>query len=218
MRAGILPPLYVVTNRHQTGHRPLRSVLRETLQTGTRLVQLREKDLSTRRLLDVAQTILTRAKLALSPVLINDRLDVAMAVGTAGVHLRSDSLPVKEARKCLGPNRIIGVSVHSVDEAWHCQDDGADFVVLGPVFDTPSKRAFGPPLGLQAISGASAVCSLPIYAIGGITIDQVKKVREAGAYGVAVISAIWQSDNPFQVVKDFITRLDVPEHLVPPMK
>jgi len=210
MTLPLLPRLYVVTDRHQLKEGALPDILPLILSLPGVMLQLREKDLSTRELLALVQAVQVQAALVQSSMLINDRLDVALVVEAAGVHLRADSLPVRQVRKYLGENRIIGVSVHSVEEVRHCQDAGADFAVLGPVFDTPSKRAFGPPIGLRSLSDACVGCRIPIYAIGGITLDRVNEVREAGAYGVAVISAIWQADDPVQAVKDFTTRLGVP--------
>ena len=204
-----LPPLYVVTDRHQIRAGTLLERLPHLLAHPGVMLQVREKDLSTRDLLSLAQSAQTHAVLNHVPLLINDRLDVAMAVGASGVHLRSDSLPMKVARQCLGPEKIIGVSVHSVEEARHGEEEGADFVVLGPIYDTPSKRSFGPPLGVSALVEASAVCRIPVYAIGGITLDRVEQVKEAGAYGVAVISAILSAEDPGKAVKDFTTRLGV---------
>ena len=207
----ILPPLYVVTDRHQVGEGKFLETLSQMMSCSGFMLQLREKDLPTRGLLSLAQTVRSLAALHHVPLLINDRLDVSMAVGAAGVHLRSDSLPVKQARQCLGPDTLIGVSVHSVEETRSCEDAGADFVVLGPIFDTPSKRSYGTPLGLQAVKDARATCRIPIYAIGGITLDRVEAVKEAGAYGVAVISAIWRTQYPSEAVKYFTTRLGVPK-------
>ena len=206
----MLSPLYVVTDRHQVGEGKFLDTLSQIISHGEVMLQLREKDLPTRELLQLAQAVQFQAQLHHVPLLINDRIDLAMVVGAAGVHLRSDSLPVKQARKCLGPDKIVGVSVHSVEEARSCEEAGANFVVLGPIYDTPSKRSYGKPLGVQAVKVTSATCRIPVYAIGGITLERLEAVKQAGAYGVAVISAILCSENPLQTVKDFTTHLSVP--------
>jgi thiamine-phosphate pyrophosphorylase len=182
--------LYLVTDRHQTGGRPLLPLLREALGAGLRAIQLRERDLPTRPLLALAEEArrLTHDHKAL--LLVNDRVDVVLAVGADGVHLRSDSLPVAAARRLLGPHRLIGVSAHSADEVVRAEADGADFAVLGPVYETRSKQAYGPPIGLRPIEEAARCCRLPVLAIGGITAARSGEVRRAGASGVAVISAI----------------------------
>jgi thiamine-phosphate pyrophosphorylase len=182
--------LYLVTDRHQTCGRPLVPLLREALGAGLRAVQLRERDLATRPLLALAEEVLRLTREHKALLLINDRVDLVLAVGADGVHLRSDSLPVAAARRLLGPHRLIGVSAHSVDEVVRAESEGADFVLLGPVYDTPSKRAYGPPIGLRPIEGATSRCRLPVLAIGGITAARIGEVRRAGASGVAVSSAI----------------------------
>lgn len=182
--------LYLVTDRHRTCGRPLVPLLREALGAGLRAVQLRERDLATRPLLALAEEVLRLTREHKAFLLINDRVDLVLAVGADGVHLRSDSLPVAAARRLLGPHRLIGVSAHSVDEVVRAESEGADFVLLGPVYDTPSKRAYGPPIGLRPIEEATSRCRLPVMAIGGITAARIGEVRRAGASGVAVSSAI----------------------------
>lgn len=183
-------PLYLVTDRNRTDGRPLVPLLRQSLQGGVRAIQLRERDLEARPLLGLAQEILRLTREHGASLFINDRVDLAMALGLEGVHLRANSLPVAVTRRMLGPGQMIGVSAHSTDEVVRAESDGADFAVLGPVYDTASKSAFGPPLGLRALEEASRRCRIPVFAIGGITASRVGEVRRAGARGVAVVSAI----------------------------
>ena len=171
------------------------------------MLQIREKDLGTRELLRLVREIQRVASLFRVPCFVNDRVDLVLATQTAGVHLRSDSMPVKEARKCLGTDFFIGRSVHSQEEAVQRETDGADFVVLGPIYETPSKRKYGPPLGVGALRDACRRCHVPVYAIGGITPARVDEVMEAGAYGVGVTSSIFQSPVPREVVKHYVTKL-----------
>jgi len=137
-------------------------------------------------------------------LLINDRVDLTMALGADGVHLRSDSLPVSVARRLLGPDRVIGVSAHSADEVVQAESEGADFAVLGPVYDTSSKLAFGPSIGLPPIQEASRRCRMPVFAIGGITAPRVREVRRAGASGVAVISSILTAECVSSATRDLL--------------
>ena len=185
-----LPDLYLITDRHQTLGRPLLEVVKMAVDAGVRAVQLRERDLSDRDLLRLAEKL----KVILNPAgalfFINDRIDICLAVDADGVHLRSDHIPISVARELLGANRLIGVSCHGIEQVVDSKDQGADYVVLGPIYDTPSKRAYGPPLGPEIITRASQLSALPIYAIGGIQIERVKEVSEAGASGVAVVSSI----------------------------
>jgi thiamine-phosphate pyrophosphorylase len=140
-------------------------------------------------------------------VMINDRVDLALALGADGVHLRADSLPVAVARRLLGADRLIGVSAHSTDEVARAESDGADFAVLGPIYETPSKRAYGPPIGLRPIEEARRRCRIPVFAIGGITVARVAEVRRAGAYGVAAVSAILSAASVEAAIRQFLDAL-----------
>ena len=173
------------------------------------MLQIREKDLPVRTLAKWIRTLSQWADRGQVPLLINDRVDVVMATGAHGVHLSGNSLPVQQARKCLGSTRFIGASVHSAEEAIHCEQAGVDFVVLGPIYDTPSKRGYGLPLGLSALEETTRRCRIPIIAIGGITLSRVEAIMKSGAHGVAVISSIFQSSSPVEAVKNYATRLGV---------
>lgn len=137
-------------------------------------------------------------------LLINDRVDVALALRADGVHLRSDSLPPSVARRLLGEDRLIGVSTHSVEDVLRAEGEGADFVVLGPVYETPSKRMYGAPLGLSPLERAASRSRIPVFAIGGITARRVREVRRAGAHGVAVVSAILEADDVARATRDLL--------------
>jgi thiamine-phosphate pyrophosphorylase len=138
---------------------------------------------------------------------LNDRLDLVMALGADGVHLRADSLPVSVARRLLGGGYLIGISTHSVEEARIAEAEGADFIVLGPIFDTPSKRTYGTPLGVHVLDEACRTIRLPIFAIGGITPIRIAHVLSSGAYGVAVISSILQSPSIPDSTRELLARL-----------
>jgi thiamine-phosphate pyrophosphorylase len=125
-----------------------------------------------------------------SQLVINDRLDVALSVEGAGVHLRGDSLSLPVARRLIGARRLLGVSVHSVSEAVQAEAGGADYVVFGPIYETPSKHMYGPPLGLSKLEEAARAVRVPIVGIGGVTAARARDMRSAGAFGVAVITAI----------------------------
>jgi len=188
--------LYLVTDRHQTGSRDLLAVVGQALQAGVRAVQLREKDLASRDLYDLAGKLLAMTRGAGAALLVNDRVDVAMALSADGVHLTRRSLPPREARDLLGPEKLIGVSCHSLPEVQEAEDGDVDFVVLGPIFDTPSKARFGPPLTTSVLRQARSIASLPILAIGGINSARVPEVMAAGADGISVISAVMAAPDP----------------------
>ena len=171
------------------------------------MIQIRERDLGSRELLRFVEEVHRVAHPFRVPCLINDRVDLVLATRASGVHLRADSMPVKEARKCLGAGYLIGKSVHSAEEVRRSEQEGADFVVLGPVYETPSKRQYGPPLGVRVIREASEHCTIPVYAIGGMTPARVENVMAAGAAGVAAVSSIFQAASPREAVTAYSTQL-----------
>jgi thiamine-phosphate pyrophosphorylase len=196
--------LYVITDRHLSGGRPLLTVVEAALRGGARAFQLREKDLAPRDLYPLALEMrqLTRAYGA--RLLINDRIDVALAVDADGVHLTTASLPTSVARHLVGPDRLLGVSTHNLAEAQAAAEGGGDFLVFGPVFFTPSKAAYGQPVGLDALRGVRAAVKLPVLAIGGIRRTNLDQILAAGADGIAVISAIISADDPTAATQDLL--------------
>jgi thiamine-phosphate pyrophosphorylase len=182
--------LLLVTDRSLVHGRSLESVLQESVDAGVQAIQLRERDFPTRQLLSLARQIHEMTRDRAVPLIINDRVDMAVALDLDGVHLRASSLPVSVARRVVGQHRLIGVSAHSVTEAQQAGGDGADYVILGPIFETPSKREFGDPLGLAVLADACRHSSVPVFAIGGITRERIESVRRAGAFGVAMIGGI----------------------------
>jgi thiamine-phosphate pyrophosphorylase len=188
--------LYLVTDRHRTAGRPLLDVVEAALQGGVDAVQLREKDLSAGALFELASHLRELTRRYEVRLLINDRIDVALAVGADGVHLPVDSFAFADARRLLGADALIAASTHSVQQARAAAAGGADFVVFGPVFETPSKRPFGPPVGLDALAQVTQTVTQPVLAIGGVTAACVVSVRQRGAHGVAVVSAILEAADP----------------------
>jgi thiamine-phosphate pyrophosphorylase len=181
--------------------------LSQALQAGVRLVQIREKDLDTPELIDLAQQLIPVIKQHHGKVLLNDRVDLALALNADGVHLRSDSLPLPLARRLLGNEKLIGVSTHSVKEVQYAENEGADFVVLGPIFETPLKQIYGHPLGLRTLETACRMSHLPIFAIGGIAPKHVHPVMSSGAYGIAVISSILQAPCILDSTRELLSQL-----------
>lgn len=189
-RLALIPPiLCLVTDRTACASRPLDGVIATAVAAGVRLVQLREKDLSARELLRIGETLLEPVRKGGGMLVVNDRLDVALALGADGVHLGSNSLPVKATRRVVGDSMLIGVSVHSAEEAVRAEREGADYLVLGTIFETRSHPGT-PPAGLRVVSEVTAAVRLPVVAIGGINATNVGSVIGAGASGVAVITAI----------------------------
>ncbi|MSQ47303.1 MAG: thiamine phosphate synthase [Deltaproteobacteria bacterium] len=202
--------LYCVTDRKQTAGRPLVDVVRAALDGGVRAVQLREKDIEGGELYHLAARLREITARYQARLLINERLDVALAVDADGVHLGQNSLPVTTARRLLGPNKLIGVSTHSLAEIAAAM--GADFLVFGPVYFTPSKAAYGEPQGLDRLRKAVAHSSVPIFAIGGINGERIPQVLATGAHGVAMISALSAASDPMHAARELLQRL--PDHTV----
>ncbi|HHW55256.1 MAG: thiamine phosphate synthase [bacterium] len=182
--------VYVIGGRELSRGRPQGEVIEAALAGGATAVQLREKDLAGRELLALAREYreLTRKYSAL--FIVNDRVDIALAVEADGVHLGQEDLPAPVARRLLGPEKIIGISVDNVEEALQAQAAGADYVGLGPFFPTASKTDTGKPVTLDTLRAVKAAISIPVVAIGGITAERAGDIIAAGADGVAVISAV----------------------------
>lgn len=184
------PPfrLCYITDRKSLGQGELAPRILEAVRAGVDLVQIREKDLPTPELLALARQAVEAAKSTLSRIVVNDRLDVALAVGAAGVHLGTQSLPAEAVRRIVPADFLVGVSCHSLREAEAAQEAGASYIVFGPIFETASKARYGPPRGLDKLREAAASVSIPVLALGGITVACVRSCLEAGAAGIAGIS------------------------------
>ncbi|SPP99860.1 putative thiamine-phosphate synthase [Candidatus Sulfobium mesophilum] len=200
--------LYLITDRKLlTSPDALPAAVEESLKGGARAVQLREKDIGVRELLGMAYSLREITKRYKARLFINGRVDVAMAVGAEGVHLGISDIPVHAARKAAGNDMLIGASAHSVAEAKRAEQEGADFVTFGPVYKTPSKLQYGKPVGVQAIERVKEEVSIPVFAIGGINRERVGEALKAGAYGVALISAILASENIKSSTEEFMRLL-----------
>ena len=200
--------LYLVTDRTQTGGRDPLVVLEQALAGGVKAVQLREKDLGGKALFELAEKTRRLCDRYQALLLINDRIDVALAVDAAGVQLTGVSLPVDVARDLLGPQKLLGASTHSLEEARQAQKDGADFILFGPVYFTPSKAAFGAPQGLQALKKILENVVIPVYAIGGIKAEHIADLRSLGVRGVALISAIIGAADPKETAASLVCLLE----------
>lgn len=179
-----------------TDFRALLALVERAAAARVALVQLREKNLSARTLYELASRAALVTRGTATRLVVNDRADIARAAGCDGVQLTARSLDAAVVRRAFGPNFIIGVSTHSLAEARAARDGGADFAVFGPVFDTPSKRQYGPPLGLAALSEAArALTPFPLVAVGGINEENAREVLRAGARGVAAIRLFADGQN-----------------------
>ena len=198
--------LYLITDRKQT-KLPLPEAIRLALQGGIRAVQLREKDLPVRELLALAQELRKITKEFGAKLFINDRVDIAVAADADGVHLGHQSIPAYAVRKIIGENMLIGVSTHNVHEAMEAEKSGADFITFGPIFETPSKVKSGNPVGCSAIDMIKNSIGIPIFGLGGIRSGNLYDVMAAGAYGIAMISAILSADDIQKAAEDMNRRI-----------
>ncbi len=166
---------------------PLPALLTEAIRCGIDLIQVRQRFMETRPLMELAGPAIDSARGTSSRIVINDRLDVALALSAAGVHLGNHSLPAQAVRPIAPPDFLVGVSCHSFEDAQAAESAGVDYLLLGPVFETPSKPTYGPPLGLDRFRQIAAQVKTPTLALGGITLDRVKPCLDAGAAGIAAI-------------------------------
>lgn len=182
--------LYVITDAGLSRGRSHREVVRAAIAGGATVIQYREKEGTTRQLIEEAQVLreLTRQMGVL--FIVNDRVDVALAVDADGVHVGQDDMPAPLARKLMGPGKIVGVSVDNVEQALQAERDGANYLGAGPIFATPTKPDAAPPIGVEGLAEICRRVSIPVVAIGGINAENAAAVIKAGAAGVAVVSAV----------------------------
>jgi thiamine-phosphate pyrophosphorylase len=201
--------LYVITDEKVSRGRSHLQVAEAAIRGGADVLQLRDKEAGSGRLYRVALQLRKLTRDAMVPFIVNDRLDIALAADADGVHVGQADLPASVVRRILGPGKIIGVSVDTVEEAVLAEKDGADYLGVGPVFEARgTKPDTGEPLGIECIARIRRHCRLPIVAIGGINAENARKVREAGADAAAVISAIVGADDIAQAARRLKRILD----------
>ncbi|KAB8140842.1 thiamine phosphate synthase [Chloroflexia bacterium SDU3-3] len=182
--------LMLVTDERTFADRPIEDVVALALRGGATMVQLRHKLLPARELVALGRALHAITRAAGVPLVVNDRVDVALAIGAEGAHVGQGDMPARDARALLGPQAILGVSTATLDEAWAARADGASYLGVGDIFGTASKDDAGAPVGLARLRQIAAAVGLPVVAIGGITVANAPQVAAAGAAGAAVISAI----------------------------
>lgn len=182
--------LYLCTDRLLAMGRPIIQAVEQAIQGGVTMVQLREKDASTRDFYRVALEVQAVTKRHGIPLVINDRLDIALAIGADGIHLGQSDMPVEVARRLVGSSMFIGISAATVESALAMQKAGADYIGTGPVYPTGSKGDAGDAIGVNGLSAVCNAVSIPVVAIGGISAANTPGIMESGVDGIAVISAI----------------------------
>ena len=200
--------LYLVTDRGLSPDRPLEEVVEEAVLGGVVIVQLREKNTGNREFYELA----VKLKRVLSkhhvPLIINDRLDIALAADAEGVHLGQTDLALSISRKILGPEKIIGLSVETLQQAYDANETDADYIAISPVFSTPTKTDTRQPFGIKGVKEVSSISKFPAVAIGGINADNAGEVIRNGAAGIAVVSAIMAAASPLQAAAELKKIID----------
>ncbi|KNZ69883.1 phosphomethylpyrimidine kinase [Thermincola ferriacetica] len=196
--------LYVITGQEFAKGRPVTEVVSQALAGGAGIIQLREKKWTTRQLVEVGRELQRLARENNALFIVNDRIDVALAVDADGVHLGQDDMPVRMARRVIGPDMILGISAETVEEALTAEKEGADYIGFGPVFHTDTKPDAGTARGLELLAQVKKAVSIPVYGIGGIKLDNAAEVLSAGADGVAVITAVVGADDITLAAQKFI--------------
>jgi thiamine-phosphate pyrophosphorylase len=196
--------LYLVTDRALCGDRPVEDVVLAAVQGGVSFVQLREKELSTRRFIQEAFRVKQLLTPLAVPLIINDRVDVALAVGADGVHVGQEDMPYEIARKLMGPRAIVGLSVETWQDVEHAQDLDVDYLGVSPIFETPTKTDTKGAWGLDGLARIKAYSRHPLVAIGGLNRDNISAVVKAGADCVAVVSAICSAPDPETAARELV--------------
>lgn len=193
--------VYVITDRGIAGDRPIIDVVRAAIRGGATVIQMREKHASTREMVEMGRALRQITRDAGAPLIINDRIDVALALDADGVHLGQDDMRATDARRLLGPKQIIGVSADTIEDARAAEAVGATYLGVGDVYGTPAKADAGEVIGVERVREVAHAVSIPIIGIGGITAENAGPVIDAGAVGVAVISAVVGAADPEQAAR-----------------
>jgi thiamine-phosphate pyrophosphorylase len=196
--------LYLVTDRRLARGRSTLDIVRAAVAGGVTCVQLREKTCPTREFIDEALCLKEFLAARGIPLIINDRLDVALAVGAQGVHLGQNDMPLAAARRIAGEALFIGISVESVGDALAAETGGADYLGVSPIFATPTKTDTAPAIGLAGLAAIRRAVDLPLVGIGGLNPQNAAEVIRHGADGVAVVSAIVSADRPEQAARELL--------------
>lgn len=194
--------LYLITDSTLTKSSVINDV-ELAIKAGVKIIQYREKDKPAREMFEETMKI-KRICNGHAIFIINDRIDLTMAVDADGVHLGQDDIPCIYARKLLGNDKIIGITVHNIEEAIKAEREGADYLGVSPIFATKTKKDARSPLGIEVIEKIKKVVSIPVIAVGGITLDNIISVLKAGADGIGAVSAIVSSDNVEEECRKFI--------------
>ncbi|MEK7760616.1 MAG: thiamine phosphate synthase [Nitrospirota bacterium] len=206
----LLSGLYLILDPSVSRDRPLSQSLAQSARAGMRIVQYRSKTASMKEAYTEALPLRKLAAELGILFIVNDRCDLALAVDADGVHLGQEDLPLDLARKVMGPEKLIGISTHNPAQVREASAGKPDYLGFGPIFKPGSKQDHDPVVGIEGLRAIRALTSLPVFAIGGITAENVGEAMQAGANGVAVISAILKAPDIKQAVSDFLAQMPAP--------
>jgi thiamine-phosphate pyrophosphorylase len=200
--------LYLVTDRSLSRGRSTLEIVRAAVRGGATCVQLREKTCSTREFIEEALKLKAFLDSSGVALIINDRVDVALAVAADGVHLGQSDMPLAAARAIVGESMVIGISAESLRDAVEAENGGADYLGVSPIFATPTKADTAPPLGLEGLQAIRRAVKIPLVGIGGLNRGNAAEAVRRGADGVAVVSAIVAAEDPEQAARDLKREID----------
>ena len=199
--------LYLVTDSSNRSIAELCCIVEKAIQGGVTMVQLREKTMDTKTFYETALAVKEITSRAKVPLIINDRLDIALAVHADGLHIGQQDMPYNIARALLGKDKIIGLSVENIAQAKEANDLDVDYIGLSPVFSTATKADIATPLGIEGIQEIASFSKHPMVGIGGIKKHNIKEVMQAGCNGIAVVSAIMDSKDPCLAAEELILNI-----------
>ena len=202
------PALYLVTDRELVRNRSLEWLVEQAVKGGVTIVQLREKDLTTKDFVTEAYNIKQIVDRYQVPLVINDRLDVALAVNADGLHIGQSDMPYEKARQILGENAIIGLSVENFEQAEAANKYDLDYIAASPVFTTPTKSELTGELGIEGVQKISSLSRHPVIGIGSLKAHNAASVIQAGAQGVAVVSGICSAEDPEEAARELRREVD----------
>lgn len=187
--------LYLVTNRENKSKENFLKIIEESIKGGVTLIQLREKTVSTQEFFNIATNVKEITKKYNVPLIINDRIDIALAIDAEGVHIGQDDMPTKIARKIIGPNKILGVSAHNLKEAKKAEENGANYLGVGAIFTTTTKDDAND-VSIKTLKRITESVDIPTVAIGGINLENANQLKNTKIAGFSVVSAIMEAKEP----------------------
>ena len=187
--------LYLVTDRTNKTDKEFLNIIEEAIKGGVTVVQIREKDADTLEFYNISNKVKEICSKYNVPLIINDRIDIALAIDADGVHIGQSDMPIKIARKLIGNDKILGISAHNLEEATDAEENGADYLGVGAIFSTSTKKDAND-VSIDTLKEISSNVDIPTVAIGGINLDNVEKLKDTNISGISVVSAIMNAENP----------------------